>query len=75
MVEAMVTRSKTVLPPPRPEWNAQETVPQGPKVEVGDGPVRVISSTADQMFLDILATGKQDKLPKYEGDLEPILFT
>ena len=75
LVEAMVTRSKTVLPPPRPEWNAQETVPQGPKVEVGDGPVRVISSTADQMFLDILATGKQDKLPKYEGDLEPILFT
>ncbi|MDQ2945969.1 MAG: alpha-mannosidase, partial [Acidobacteriota bacterium] len=72
LVEAMVTKSKTVLPPPSPRrwWAAQEPVPQGPAVVVGDGPVKLISSTADQMFLDILATGKQDRLPKYAGDLE-----
>ncbi len=71
LVEAMVTKSKTVLPPPfRSRFAAQEPAVQSPAVEVGNGPVKLISSTADQMFLDILATGKQDGLPKYAGDLE-----
>jgi alpha-mannosidase len=40
---------------------------------MGDGPVHVISSKADQMFLDILAA-KPDfsKFPHYQGDLELI---
>ncbi|MEN6416248.1 MAG: glycoside hydrolase family 38 C-terminal domain-containing protein [Armatimonadota bacterium] len=33
----------------------------------GDGQVKVVSSKADQMFLDI--NGKTDKLPRYKGDL------
>ena len=38
----------------------------------GDGPVHVVSSQADQMFLDVLKTGKLDRLPQVEGDLELI---
>ena len=41
-------------------------------VRAGEGPVQVISSKADQMFLDILAM-KPDPtpgLPRYKGDLE-----
>jgi len=38
---------------------------------MGQGPVRVISATADQMFLDI-KPDMQTKLPTYTGDLELI---
>ncbi len=38
---------------------------------MGDGPVRVISSAADQMFLDIKPE-MQSKMPRYKGDLELI---
>src|SRR5208283_427467 len=52
-LEAIVTKGTTSMPPqgvfvmpdqPHPEW---------PAVQVGDGPLHVISATADQMFLDI----------------------
>jgi alpha-mannosidase len=36
---------------------------------VGDGPVRVVSATAEQMFLDIKA-GQTGDLPHYKGELE-----
>lgn len=38
------------------------------KCVVGQGPVRVISATAERMFLDIPAD-KIDSLPRYQGDL------
>jgi len=38
---------------------------------LGDGPVHVVSSAADQMFLDIKPE-MQGKLPRYKGDLELI---
>ncbi|HWZ46413.1 MAG TPA: glycoside hydrolase family 38 C-terminal domain-containing protein [Candidatus Saccharimonadales bacterium] len=41
-------------------------------VNVGDGPVRVVWSRADQMFLDIGKCCKTDRLPRYKGDLELI---
>ncbi len=41
----------------------------GPQVQVGDGPVRVISATADQMFLDITPE-QAAKLPRYTGEME-----
>src|SRR5882762_9070332 len=69
-LEAIVTKSAASFPPesafyfsrrqPNPEW---------PETKVGDGPVHVISATADQMFLDITpseATG----LPRYTGEME-----
>jgi alpha-mannosidase len=74
LLEAIVTKSLTVLPPPRREFGfgeqPQAPEPSGPEVRVGDGPLHVISSVADQMFLDILKTGNTARLPRYKGDLE-----
>ncbi len=73
LLEAIVTKSRTILPPPgqQPEFGEVPPIPtSGPEVQVGTGPVHVISSEADQMFLDILKTGKTDHLPRYSGDLE-----
>ena len=67
MLEAIVTQGKIALPPPGPS-SAQGT---GEPVQVGNGPVRVVSSAADQMFLDI-KPDMQSKLPSYQGDLELI---
>ena len=39
-------------------------------VQLGDGPVHVVSSKADQMFLDILQSGKAAGLLHFSGDLE-----
>ena len=47
------------------------TVPQGPEVRVGEGPVHVIESTADQMFNDI-KPDMTTRMPQYKGDLELI---
>src|SRR4029077_5206448 len=41
-------------------------------VQVGDGPIRVVWSKADQMFNDILKCCKTDRMPRYKGDLELI---
>jgi alpha-mannosidase len=54
MVEAIVTRNPALMPSPVPA--------------VGDGPLKVVSATAEQMFLNI--SPEQIKgLPRYEGDL------
>jgi len=75
LLEAIVTKSETVLPaPPRFAFAMGEVPtaqPAGEPVRVGDGPVHVIESAADQMFNDItpqMAT----RLPEYKGDLELI---
>jgi len=68
-LEAIVTNGTTSLPPqgvfvmpgqPHPEW---------PAVQVGDGPLHVISATADQMFLDITPS-EAAGLPRYTGEME-----
>jgi alpha-mannosidase len=75
LLEAIVDKSETVLPPPpgpvfgRPEEGAPEA--HGPEVSVGQGPVHVIEATADQMFNDI-APGMTSRMPQYKGDLELI---
>ncbi len=71
LIEAIVTKSSTVLPGARRgRYQPKQATPVGPEVKVGDGPVQVVSSTAEQMFLDIAKSGKEDRLPKYQGDLE-----
>ena len=80
-LEALVTQGTMVLPPPDAPSDAHATEPSVPDlpagdppaepVRVGDGPVRVLSSAADQMFLDIKPE-MQTKLPRYKGDLELI---
>src|SRR5215207_6951190 len=66
MLDAVVGRRRTVIPPPPPAIPSADA--PGTPVQVGDGPVRVLSATAEQMFLDIPAD-KTARLPRYEGDL------
>ncbi len=74
LLEAMVTKGQASLPPPefgrRGGPEAQPPAP-GPEIEMGDGPVHVISATADQMFLDI-KPDMTSRMPRYKGDLELI---
>lgn len=67
LLEAMVTQGEAV--PPSSENSSQSGSPT--PVRMGDGPVRVISSAADQMFLDIKPE-MAARLPRYKGDLELI---
>ena len=72
LLEAIVDKSETVLPPPpRPGFLKSEPPPPTPPVKVGDGPVHVIESTADQMFNDI-GPKLSTRMPEYKGDLELI---
>jgi alpha-mannosidase len=75
LLEAIVTQSETVLPPPTQLGfrGAQATPPPspGPPVKVGDGPVHVMVSAADQMF-NAITPDLQSRMPEYKGDLELI---
>ncbi|MGB8534828.1 MAG: glycoside hydrolase family 38 C-terminal domain-containing protein [Acidobacteriaceae bacterium] len=74
LLEAIVTKSETVLPLPPRGFGQQDqpgSAPEGPTVRVGDGPVHVIEATADQMFNDI-KPDMTTRMPQYKGDLELI---
>ena len=75
ILEAMATQGEVVLPPAVidvSEFTGEpSTAAEGKPVRVGDGPVRVLSATADQMFLDIKPE-MQTRMPRYKGDLELI---
>jgi alpha-mannosidase len=64
-LEAIVTKGSVTLPASGERHSQPETAP----VAVGDGPVHVISATADQMFLNI-TPGEASGLPRYTGELE-----
>jgi alpha-mannosidase len=66
LLEAMVTQGEAALPS-----TDNSTSATGAPVRMGDGPVRVVSSAADQMFLDIKPE-MTAKMPRYKGDLELI---
>src|SRR5207244_4929260 len=68
--EASTTRTRTSLPP-LSQFGSTPVQP-GPPVQVGDGPLRVVWSKADQMFQDIMNCCATDRLPRYKGDLELI---
>jgi alpha-mannosidase len=72
LLEAIVTRGTAVLPPPGapPTWKSGSNT-QDQAVRVGDGPVHVLSTRADQMFLDIKPE-MTSKMPTWSGDLELI---
>jgi alpha-mannosidase len=61
-LEAIVTQGTASLP-------QTPANPQGWQGKVGDGPVHVISATADQMFLDI-SPDQAKSLPRYTGEME-----
>ncbi len=66
-LEAIVTKG-TVSLPPAGAFSFREGA-EGPPVKVGDGPVHVISSNAEQMFLDITPS-QAAGLPRYTGEME-----
>jgi alpha-mannosidase len=75
-LEALVTQGTMTFPPLEATSGARPAaIPAAAKqtrpVRVGDGPVRVLSTAADQMFLDI-KPDMRTKLPRYKGDLELI---
>jgi alpha-mannosidase len=72
LMEAIVTRGKASLPSIGFGGRGQQPASTNAPVTVGDGPVRVVWSAADQMFRDVLACCKTDRLPRYKGDLELI---
>ena len=71
LLEAIITKSEAVLPSPRrPGEEQAPPAPDGAQpVRVGDGPVKVLSTKADQMFLDIKPS-ETAKLPRYKGEME-----
>ncbi len=73
LLEATVTHGNAVIPPQGWSFGKPLTAidTDGTPVQMGDGPVRVISSAADQMFLDI-KPDMQSRMPRYKGDLELI---
>jgi alpha-mannosidase len=70
LMEAITTKGKASLPPLFPFGSTPP--PVAPPVQVGDGPLRVVWSKADQMFQDILSCCSTDRMPRYKGDLELI---
>jgi alpha-mannosidase len=73
LLEAIVTKGMGVFPiPPLPGGRGapqQQPPPPNPAVKVGDGPLRVISSNAEQMFLDINPAAIA-RMPRFRGELE-----
>ena len=67
LMEAITTKDKALLPAA-----AQTGSQTGSSVQVGDGPIKVTWSKADQLFRDILHCCPTDRLPRYKGDLELI---
>lgn len=67
-LEAIVSKGEAGLPPAGQFFQRREHQ-EWPLVKVGDGPVRVISSAADQMFLDI-TPAEEAGLPRYTGEME-----
>jgi alpha-mannosidase len=68
-LEAIVTKGSASLPPLGQFVSRRQQHPEWPAISVGNGPVHVISATADQMFLDI-TPGEEAKLPRYTGEME-----
>jgi alpha-mannosidase len=71
LMEAIVTGTPTTLPDP---WDRRGTAPPpepGREVRVGDGPLNVVSATAEEMFRAIRPE-QTSRLPRYKGELELI---
>jgi len=68
-LEAIVTQGSASIPPEDQFFRGDQQHPEWPAVKVGDGPVHVISATADQMFLNI-TPAEVARLPRYTGEME-----
>jgi alpha-mannosidase len=68
-LEAIVTEGTASFPAENQYFPEGQPHPAWPSVKVGDGPVHVISSRADEMFLDITPS-EAARLPRYTGEME-----
>jgi alpha-mannosidase len=68
LMEAILTKGEAALPQPGPR-SQDDGQYFGPTMKVGDGPLTVLQTTAEQMFKDIPAS-QILHMPKYQGDLE-----
>ena len=68
-LEAIVTGGTAGFPPENEYYSDDRPGPNFPAVKVGDGPVRVVSSNAEQMFLAI-TPAEAAGLPHYTGEME-----
>ncbi len=68
-LEAIVTRGTAAFPSDQDPLFARLSHDTKPAVSVGDGPINIISATAEQMFLDI-TPAQAEKLPRYTGEME-----
>ncbi len=74
LMEAIMTKGKAVMPTVASVFEEEgETPSAAPRtpVRVGEGPLHVIWSEADQMFRDI-KPNETSRFPRYQGDLELI---
>ncbi|HSP62893.1 MAG TPA: glycoside hydrolase family 38 C-terminal domain-containing protein, partial [Pyrinomonadaceae bacterium] len=69
MMEAIVTKGMASLPGQANPAQGQPSPPALPEVRVGDGPLRVVSATSEQMFLDIKLE-QLSGLPRFKGELQ-----
>jgi alpha-mannosidase len=68
-LEAIVTKGTATFPEEGAIVIPGVPTPLGPPVTVGDGPVNVISSNSEEMFLDI-TPAEAAGLPRYTGEME-----
>ena len=68
-LEAIVTKGTVDMPPENAIHFSANNDTKYPDVQVGEGPVHVVSATADQMFKDITPV-QAAALPRYTGELE-----
>jgi alpha-mannosidase len=68
-LEAIITNGQASLPLDVDSLFSRFSHEQGPAVQLGGGPVRVISANAEQMFLDI-TPAEAAGLPRYTGEME-----
>jgi alpha-mannosidase len=68
-LEAIIAGGKARLPPDVDSLFSRFSHDQGPPVQLGGGPVHVISANAEQMFLDI-TPAEAAGLPRYTGEME-----
>ena len=68
-LEAIITGGKASLPLDVDPLFSRFSHEQGPIVQLGGGPVHVISANAEQMFLDI-TPAETTGLPRYTGEME-----
>ncbi len=68
-LEAIITKGTVDIPPAGAFNFRGQKHPDYPVVPVGQGPVHVVSATADQMFKEI-TPAEAAALPRYTGELE-----